>query len=265
MLDVATMGSEVIEMNDQNKKQSQQSEETPKKLSGASAAKSSSGWRKLFAKRYVSPAIFMAAAAIIVTLMWIYQGVDTSKEANVPSDPSEMTQEGEEVVTGGGEVQVEQEPTDVLAEGETMVWPVHDIAVMQVDTPYYDTKAAAEEKEAALVQIGNQYFPHTGIDIADPNGESFDVMAVLSGKVAYAKKHPTNGTMVEINHGNGLVTVYQSLADVQVEEGTEVEQGTVIGKAGRSELENELGVHLHFEARVNGEIVNPNDFFKSKQ
>ncbi|MFD2117027.1 peptidoglycan DD-metalloendopeptidase family protein [Paenibacillus yanchengensis] len=253
-------------MNEQNKnKSNQRPEEAPKNRDGAtSAVNSSSGWKKLFAKRWISPALFMAAAAIIVTLMWIYQGTDPSKEASVPSDVTEVTQEGEvaeeQPVVGEDTAPA---PEDLMVEGEMMQWPVQDMMALQVDTPFYDVEASASEKEAALMQVGSTYLPHMGIDLAHPSGETFEVVAAMSGNVTYVNAHPTNGSIIEIDHGNGLVTVYQSLSDVQVAEGTEVKQGTIIAKAGRNELESDLGVHLHFEARLNGDNINPSAYIKS--
>ena len=248
-------------MNDQNKPK-QRPEETPKNsLGGASAANSGSGLRKLFAKRYVSPAIFMAAAAIIVTLMWIYQGSDPAKETSGPID-SEVTQEGDsqEVQGSVNEVENGEEAVEVIADASKMTWPVGNMEALQVETKYYDKNASEADKEAALIQVDNEISPHTGIDFVDPNGASFDVLAALEGKVSHVEQHPTNGFVIEINHGGGLVTVYQSLTDVQVEEGDDVGQGTVIAKAGRSDLERDLGVHLHFETRLNGETVNPSNY-----
>jgi len=250
-------------MNDQNKnKSSQRPEETPKNVVGASAVKSSSGWKRLFAKRWVSPAIFMAAAAIIVTLMWIYQGTDPSEKTSLPSDPTEVSQEGSDPASVEGKT--EPDPADIAVGGEMMMWPVADIMALQVDTPFYDTKATSAEKEAALIQVDNTFMPHMGIDLAHPNGQTFDVMAAMSGKVTHVQKHPTNGATVEISHGNGLVTVYQSLTNVQVEVGTELEQGAVFASAGRNELESDLGVHLHFEARLNGENINPSSYIEKQ-
>ena len=250
-------------MNDQNKnKSNQRPEETPKNVVGAaSAVKSSSGWKRLFAKRWVSPAIFMAAAAIIVTLMWIYQGTDPSEKTSLPSNPTDVSQEGNDPAkTVDGETV--PDPADIAVGGEMMQWPVANMLALQVDTPFYDTKSTTAEKEAALIQVGTKFMPHMGIDLVDPNGQAFDVMAAMSGKVTHVQKHPTNGSTVEISHGNGLVTVYQSLNNVQVEVGTEVKQGTVFASAGRNELESDLGVHLHFEARLNGENINPSSYIQ---
>ncbi|MEK3883932.1 M23 family metallopeptidase [Paenibacillus sp. PL2-23] len=248
-------------MNDQNKSRQRQ-EETPKNaLGGASAANSSSGLRKLFAKRYVSPAIFMAAAAIIVTLMWIYQGSDPAEETTAPVG-SEVTQEDEANDVQGGVANEGggDEAVEVIADASKMTWPVGNLSELQVETKFYDMNASEADKEAALIQVDNEISPHTGIDFVDPNGETFDVLAALEGKVSHVEQHPTNGYIIEISHGDGLVTVYQSLTNVQVEEGDEVGQGTVIAQAGRSDLERDLGIHLHFETRLNGETVNPSNY-----
>lgn len=245
-------------MNDQNQsKPKQRPEETPKTvLGGTSAAKSSSGWKNLFAKRWVSPAIFMAAAAIIVTLMWIYQGADqTSPTSSKPAST--------EVSQGGAATQgKDNETPEVVAGDELMQWPLANKEALQVELPFYDEKSTDAEREAALVQAGDTFSPHMGIDFVDPSGKTFDVLAALSGKVTYVKTEPTNGNVIEITHAGGLVTVYQSVTDVAVAVGDEVRQGTVIAKAGRNDLERDLGIHLHYETRSNGKPVNPSSLIE---
>src|SRR5690606_6277619 len=120
-------------MNDQNQnKQKQKQEETPKTLMGeTSAAKSSSRWGKLFAKRWVSPAIFMAAAAIIVTLMWIYQGTDRTEPTTAGNDPTDVTQgEGQPPVVEGNTE--DEGVVEVIVEGESLQWPVANIQALQI-------------------------------------------------------------------------------------------------------------------------------------
>lgn len=239
-------------MNDQNQsKPKQRPEETPKTvLGGTSAAKSSSGWKNLFAKRWVSPAIFMAAAAIIVTLMWIYQGADQTSPTTGKPDSTEVSQ-------GDAATGKDNETPEVVAGDELMQWPIANKEALQVELPFYDEKATDAEREAALVQVGDTFTPHMGMDFVDPSGKTFDVLAALSGKVTYVKTEPTNGNVIEITHAGGLVTVYQSVTDVAVAVGDEVRQGTVIAKAGRNDLERDLGIHLHYETRSNGKPVNP--------
>lgn len=251
-------------MNDQNQNRGKQRpDETPKNsLGGASAAKSSSGLKKLFAKRWVSPAIFMAAAAIIVTLMWIYQGSDPAKPTTAPGDSTEVTQEGgqQEGLPQQGSENTGEELAEEAASGESMTWPVGKIEDLQVDVGFYDEEGSQADKEAAVIQVDSTFAPHTGIDFVHPEGTTFDVLAAMSGKVTRAETHPTLGNIVEISHGNGLVTVYQSLTGLQIEEGDMVNQGTVIAQAGRSDRERDTGIHLHFETRLNGEAVNPKNY-----
>jgi len=242
-------------MSDQknNNQKQQRPEETPKKgLGESSAAQSSNGWKRLFAKRWVSPAIFMAAAAIIVTLMWIYQGADDSKQTSV-DNPTEVTQ-GDDIAGGKDDDTIE-----VNTGNEEMEWPVTNKKALNVIMPFYDAKASEADREAAIIQTGDTFSPHMGIDFVDPNGKSFDVLAVLSGKVSEVTQHATNGYTVEIEHLDGLVSVYQSLTDVIVEKGDDVRQGTKIAQAGRNDLERDLGVHLHFETRKDGKPINPNN------
>ncbi|TYP75688.1 stage II sporulation protein Q [Paenibacillus methanolicus] len=240
-------------MNDQNKKPSQ---DAPKNVVGASNA-NTSAWRKLFSKKWTAPAAFMAAAAIIVTLMWVYQGPDETPTMSTTPD-TEATTPGttaEEATTQPAE----EEEIIVKSGTETMQWPVADRNAVKVARSFYDINATKEERESALVQISaDTIVGSTGISLAAEGDKSFDVAAALSGKVFLVDKHPTNGNIVEIKHADGLKTVYQSLSDVQVKVGDEVEQGAIIAKAGRNEIERQLGNHLFFAVYQNGTAVNPN-------
>jgi Membrane proteins related to metalloendopeptidases len=236
-------------MNEQDK---QKPLEEASKLSRSGAAKSS-GWKRLLSKKWVSPALFMAAAAIIVTIMWLYQGTD--KAETEPVDSKESAEVSD--VTDADEAEADERTLEVIADGETLQWPVVDRSDLEIVLPHYDADAPSEERQQALLVSGTTFMPHMGIDLARPDNAAFDVAAAMSGKVTVAEQHPTNGYVVEIEHPDGLVTVYQSLSEISVKAGDEVKQGTLIAKAGRSELEKDLGVHLHFEVRQNGTPVNP--------
>ncbi len=64
-------------MSDQNK--GFQKEEAPKTAQGAQSTTST--WKRLLAKKWVFPATYMAAAAIILTLMWVYQEPERKQSA----------------------------------------------------------------------------------------------------------------------------------------------------------------------------------------
>ena len=65
------------------------------------------------------------------------------------------------------------------------------------------------------------------------------------------------GKIVTIEHENNIITTYQSLSETTVKEGDVVASATVIGKAGESNLEKDLGKHVLFEITVDGKYINP--------
>ncbi|MCX8098483.1 MAG: M23 family metallopeptidase [Casimicrobiaceae bacterium] len=97
---------------------------------------------------------------------------------------------------------------------------------------------------------------HEGIDFAAEPGTP--ILASASGKVIAAEFHPAYGKMIDIDHGNGLVTRYAHASELLVKEGDLVVRGQLIarvGSTGRS-----TGPHLHFEVRLNGVPQNPARF-----
>ena len=69
------------------------------------------------------------------------------------------------------------------------------------------------------------------------------------------------GTTVQIKHDNNLISVYQSLSNVKVKVDDTVIQGQVIAQSGESNINKDLGNHLHFELYHNGNIVNPEEYY----
>ncbi len=100
---------------------------------------------------------------------------------------------------------------------------------------------------------------HEGIDF--PAEPGTPILAAASGKVVSAEVHPEYGRMVEIDHGNGLVSRYAHASQLAVKEGDLVVAGqrvATVGSTGRS-----TGPHLHFEVRLNGVPQNPARFLKA--
>lgn len=238
-------------MSEQNKDQQNPVDAAPKSAHGAGKT---SGWKRLLAKKWVFPATYMAAAAIILTLMWVYtdSGVKQLSEADLGLDvtntQSEPTASGTPEKPGA---------LAVTAPAETMQWPVANRDGVEVLMQFFDSKAPSDVRQAAMIEYGDTLTPHIGVDFARQDDQPFDVVAVMSGKVSRVEKDPLVGHLVEITHADGTVTVYQSLADVKVAKDVEVSKGEVIAVAGRNELEKEMGTHLHFEVRQNGLPVNP--------
>lgn len=236
---------------DNQKKNEQETKGTRESQEAVPAEATTFSWRRLFSKKWVFPAVYMAAAALILTLVWVYQGSGGKVE-----DASGKQSVTETVMNPG------QEAVPVAAPVETMQWPVKERGEVEQIMSFYEEKAADNIKQAALVEYGDTFTPHLGMDLARQDDKDFDVLAALSGKVSLVEKNPLVGYQVEITHPNGLVTVYQSLGSVNVQKGADVKKGDVIAKAGRNELEKDHGTHLHFEVRqgASGASVNPEQF-----
>ena len=99
---------------------------------------------------------------------------------------------------------------------------------------------------------------HTGLDVGAPEGTPIRVPA--GGVVLSAGPRGGYGNAVEVDHGNGLVTLYGHAAEVLVSKGEFVEPGqeiATVGSSGRS-----TGPHLHFEVRQGGRVVDPSRVLK---
>lgn len=200
-------------------------------------------WRKMFAKRWVFPAVYVAAAAMLVAFVWMFREGRSSPGVNpTPGDAPVVENVTGESPSGGGAVAVN-------APAETFRSPARDPSAVQVVRPYFDPGASGEQKQAAVVKREDEFTLHVGVDYARPDAAPFEVVAVYSGKVTRVGDDPVVGKVVEITHPNGYVSVYQSLGEIAVAEGQDVRQGDPVGKSGENELERELGNHLHFELR----------------
>lgn len=198
--------------------------------------------------RWIFPAVYIAAAALLLTaVVWF-----TSTGDDVAKDP---TKQDGSVVDNSGDI------VEVNNLSEKFAWPVENPDEVKVVTGFWDSEANTEDQEAALVFYDNRYLPNKGIDIAMENGESFNVVASMAGVVKEVRDDAELGNVIEIQHAEGVVTMYQSVTDIQVEVGDQVEQGQVLAMAGQSQLNESAGVHTHFEVRVDGQAIDPLEVF----
>jgi murein DD-endopeptidase MepM/ murein hydrolase activator NlpD len=104
---------------------------------------------------------------------------------------------------------------------------------------------------------GQQAF-HDGLDFVAKPGAP--ILAAAAGVVIASEHHPQYGNMVEIDHGNGLVTLYAHCARRHVQVGDVVLKGATIGEVGSTG--RVTGPHLHFEVRHHGVPQNPARFLR---
>jgi len=104
--------------------------------------------------------------------------------------------------------------------------------------------------------FSGQWAMHEGIDFLADIGSP--VVAAAGGIVQFSGFHPQYGYMIDIDHGNDLVTRYAHLSKLFVKEGDVVQRARRIalsGNTGRS-----TGPHVHFEVRFRGTAQNPAKF-----
>ncbi|MFN5349701.1 MAG: M23 family metallopeptidase [Polaromonas sp.] len=102
---------------------------------------------------------------------------------------------------------------------------------------------------------------HTGLDF--PAAPGTPIVAAAGGVVVTQEYHPAYGNMLEIDHGNDLVTRYAHASKVLAKKGDLIKRGQKIaevGSTGRS-----TGSHLHFEVLVQGVFQDPQKFLLAGQ
>jgi murein DD-endopeptidase MepM/ murein hydrolase activator NlpD len=102
---------------------------------------------------------------------------------------------------------------------------------------------------------------HTGLDFQAAHGTS--ILAAAGGVVVAQELHSEYGNMVEVDHGNDLITRYAHASRVFVKKGDLIRRGqrvAEVGTTGRS-----TGPHLHFEVLVRGVPQDPQKFLAAGQ
>lgn len=110
-----------------------------------------------------------------------------------------------------------------------------------------------------------RYSTHLAIDFFAEEGTN--VLAVYDGVVEDVQTTLLKGTTITIDHGNGLKTIYNSLADGEmVSVGQTVKQGDTIGQVSVSNRQESAdGAHLHFEVSENGQYIDPAKYLEMQE
>ena len=136
-------------------------------------------------------------------------------------------------------------PTGIGPAGIAFSWP---LAGAQMTQGFGPTSFALEPAYGPYAHF------HTGVDLAAPLGAP--VLAAADG-VVVAVGHTSvgYGNYIIVAHGSGVLTLYGHLLSTAVKLGQVVVRTEAIGREGSTGFST--GPHLHFEIRINGQVVNP--------
>ena len=202
---------------------------------------------------YLILAFCILAIGLSVTLVLVHrnneaQQLENPLEQEDPSGNTDLPSEPEEP----------DDPVDVPGTEEPDE-PVIDVIefIMPVENA---TKIAGYSESMVFNSTLGRFSAHTAIDFFAAEGTP--VYAVEDGTVESVTNGILEGVTVIIDHGDGLKTVYNSLADPdEVSVGQKVARGDKIGEVSvTNRQEYKDGAHLHFEVTENGETIDPGKY-----
>lgn len=185
-----------------------------------------------------------------------------AKKVNLAEQKSQLAVE--KAALDAKKKELEKEEDALKEEADRLTAEI--VKLMDANSPYVGGEFEWPVPASRYItsSYGNRLHPtlkvwkfHTGIDIGASSGKN--IVAAASGKVIMSTWYGGYGNFVMIDHGGGIVTCYGHASKLIAKKGDIVKRGQVIalvGSTGRS-----TGPHLHFEVRVNGDYVNPMNYY----
>ena len=200
---------------------------------------------------YLILALCIVAVGLSVTFVLLNRNVENEINNNDIVGDTVIDDIPTDTPIDGGDTSVDDivtpdTPVEPVVKPVTFIMPVENA-----------TEIGEYSEQMVFNSTLGRFNAHLAIDFFAPEGTN--VLAVYGGTVESVNTTLLTGTTVVINHGNGLKTIYNSLADGDaVSVGQTVNQGDVIGQVSlTNRQEYKAGAHLHFQVEENGEIIDP--------
>ena len=136
----------------------------------------------------------------------------------------------------------------------------YDDETVNINIPYYNSNDDEKKQQDSLIYYENIYMQNTGTMYTSEN--KFNVLSVLDGTVKNIKEDEIMGKIIEIEHNPNIITIYQSVDNINVSVGQTVTQGQIIAQASNNKIIDSNLNALHFEVYKNGELIDPESFYK---
>lgn len=180
--------------------------------------------------------------------------IDSSSKETITPVSEEYKYVSEDIIDKAKDL-----PVNVIDDKKvTIIKPYTDTNVKIVKN-YYNISDDEKTQENSLIYYEDTYIPSSGVSYGTEN--TFDVIAILDGKVTDVKDDDILGNVITIEHDNGIISSYQSITDIKVKKGDNVKQGDIIAISSTSNISTDLGNHLYFELMINGANVDPEDYY----
>lgn len=197
-------------------------------------------------KRPVVYAIYALGVISLISTIYLIEGAMVNKKLEEPEDYSYVSKT------------IFDNAIPVVKEMITLTRPYKDSDVTILRT-YYDYKADSASQENSLIYYEGTYLQSSGVSYG--RSEIFEVVSIKDGTVIDVKDDELLGKIVQIKHNDDTISIYQGLSEYVVEKDEIVVRGQTIGKSGTSNVEKDLGNHVHFELIVSGNTINPEEYF----
>lgn len=202
--------------------------------------------------KYRVPVLFGSALVLFVMGLVLMENIMTKINDSAASPVATVPRDQDAIASPTG-------AQDLLE--ETLIAPAgEDVSVVRY---FYVAGSDTTRQKASMDYFEGVYRPSLGIDYSK-DGDTFEVMASLSGTVKDIKTDPLFGRCVSLECSNGITLIYQSMSDIKVSQGDAISQGSVIGSSGENVYEAELGNHLHFALEKDGRPLDASTYFNQK-
>lgn len=219
--------------------------------------------KKIKASQILIPTVYIMGIAV-VALCLVAVGKEMKNYSNYytidNNNITDVFDEEDEYINENNIHDTTEELKETMG-STTIIKPYLNESV-KLSKSYYDENADEKTQENSIIYYGNTYIQNMGSEYSSNN--SFDILNVIDGTVSSVKQDSNLGYIVEIKHDNDLITVYQYLSEVKINEGTTILKGDVIGTSGKSIDSTVDEYTLHFEVYHKGKTINPETLYTMK-